>query len=76
MREIDSYMNLCFAIAERAFIDLRKARKKLKKKPDDVESLEMIRDVKEFFEGDLFDFISEFNVDLRRKAEKEMREDD
>lgn len=76
MIEVDNYLNLCFAIVERAFIDLRKARETLKKKPNDKDSQEMVKDVEKFFKGELFDLISEFNVGLRREAEKEMKEDD
>lgn len=76
MREIDAYMNLSLAIVERAFLDLRKAKMRLKKKPDDKDALEMKKDVEDFFEGEFFDLIAEFNLDLRNKAEMEVRQND
>ena len=76
MREIDAYMNLSLAIVERAFLDQRKAKAKLKKRPDDKDALEMKKDVEDFFEGEFFDLVSEFNLDLRNKAEMEVRQND
>lgn len=34
----------------------------------------MKKDVEDFFKEELFDLIADFNVDLRKKAEKEVRE--
>lgn len=76
MREIDAYMNLSLAIVEGAFIDLDKAKARLKKNPDDKDAMEMKKDTEEFFEGEFFDLITEFNVDLRKKAEMEVKNND
>lgn len=76
MREIDAYLNLSLAIVERAFIDLDKAKARLKKYPDDKDAIEMKKDTEEFFEGEFFDLITEFNVDLRKKAEMEVKNND
>ena len=76
MKEIDAYMNLSLAIIERAFIDLDKAKKWLKEKPEDKDAIEIKKDVEEFFDGEFFDLITEFNVDLRKKAEMEVRNND
>lgn len=71
MKKEDAYMNLAFAIVEKAIIDFRKAKAQLERKPNDKEARCEIAEINEFFKSELFLYFSDFNEDLKRAARKE-----
>ncbi len=54
MKTVDSYRALVAAMAERAVIDYRRAKARLKAEPDDADAKAMVGEVEEFLESDWF----------------------
>lgn len=70
---VEGYENLAMAIVLNATSDFRKAIRKLKEKPDDIEAKRMVQEIEGFFYGPLYpvlvDIDAEYILQRIRKEE-------
>ncbi len=70
----EGYERLCNAVVVTAANDLRKALKKLKRNPDNMDALDMKRECEQFFRSQYFESFTEVDGEyLIRKLHEEVK---